>query len=97
MKNPARVSVLYPSRDGTTKVAEVPTPVSAIFAAHSFAIVARVFAAAVALALPLILVNEGIAIAERTANTATTTTSSIRENPSSPGFFGKGSSSFRTI
>ena len=47
-------------------------PTSAALAAHSFAIVASVFAAAVALALPLILLNEGIAIAERTAKTATT-------------------------
>ena len=78
--------LLYPSRDGTTKVAFAPTPVSAIYAAHSLAIVAIVFAAAVALALPLILVKEGIAIADRTARTATTTTNSINENPSSPGF-----------
>ena len=78
--------LLYPSRDGTTKVALGPTPVSAIFAAHSLAIVAIVLAAAVALALPLMLVKEGIAIADRTARTATTTTNSIKENPSSPGF-----------
>ena len=59
----------------------------AIFTAHSFATVATVLAAAADLALSVMLIKEGIAIAERTARTATTTTSSIRENPSSPGFF----------
>ena len=58
----------------------------AIFTAHSFAIVATLLAAAEALALLLILVKEGIAIADKIANTATTTTYSIRENPASPGF-----------
>ena len=59
----------------------------AYFTAHSLAIVATVFAAAEALALLLILVNEGIAIADKIAKTATTTTSSMSEKPSSPGFF----------
>ena len=50
---------------------------------------AEVLAAAEARALLLILVKEGIAIADKIAKTATTTTSSIRENPSSPGFLDK--------
>jgi hypothetical protein len=74
---------LYPFKVGALKL---PDPTSAISAAHSLTIVARVAEAAEALALLLMLVKFGIAIAERTAKTATTTTISIRENPSSPGF-----------
>ena len=78
------VIVKYPS--GVTAGLAVPASPLAYLTAHSFAIVAIVLAAAAERALLLILVKEGIAIADKIASTATTTTSSIRENPSSPGF-----------
>ena len=80
---PPNRNVEYPSK----LVAGNVGPVSpfAYFDAHALATVAIVFWAADHRAFLLMLVNEGIAIAERMARTATTTTNSISEKPFSPG------------
>ena len=81
----AAETAVYPSSLNAEKLRAEPVSPFACLTAHSFASDARVFAAAEALALLLIEVKAGIAIAERIANTATTTTSSINEKPASPG------------
>ena len=53
--------------------------------AHCLITCASVLEAADALALSLMLVKDGMAIAAKIASTATTTTSSISEKPASPG------------
>lgn len=83
---PSTVKEEYPSKLTGEKVC-VELLSFTSFTAHSFATWATVLAAAADLALSAILIKDGIAIAERTARTATTTTSSINEKPSSPGFF----------
>lgn len=76
---------VYPSKEtGENVGAAMPF---ANLTAHSLAIVAIVLVAAEDRAFALMLVNEGIATADKIARTATTTTSSISEKPCSPGFF----------
>ena len=77
-------NVLYESTVTVPNEAEA-LPLAAS-TAHFFTIVATVLDAADDLALLFILVKAGIAIADKIANTATTTTSSINEKPASPGF-----------
>ena len=82
---PLTFTEVYPSKFIVAKFKSDPVAPLANFTAQLLAKVATELDAAEALALLLMLVKDGIAIAARIASTATTTTSSIKEKPLSPG------------
>lgn len=75
--------------DSTVKAVKVAVPVSAAVTLHSLIAVTRAFLPWLTRALCVISVKFGSATATNMASTATTTTSSINEKPSSPGFFAR--------